>query len=63
MERASSCIGNLRDESPNSEIFYSLKEAQIVIEQWRKYYNTSDPIHRWDIGHQRHRRSGRSRYL
>jgi hypothetical protein len=25
---------------PNGEIFYSLKEAQIVIEQWRKHYNT-----------------------
>jgi hypothetical protein len=26
----------LRDELLNEEIFYSLKEAQIVIEQWRK---------------------------
>ena len=30
----------LRDELLNGEIFYSLKEAQIVIEEWRKYYNT-----------------------
>ena len=30
----------LRDELLNGEIFYSLKEAQIVIEQWRKHYNT-----------------------
>ena len=30
----------LRDELLNSEIFYSLKEAQIVIGQWRKHYNT-----------------------
>jgi putative transposase len=29
----------LRDELLNGEIFYSLKEAQIVIEQWRKHYN------------------------
>ncbi len=29
-----------RDELLNGEIFYSLKEAQIVIEQWRRHYNT-----------------------
>ena len=27
----------------NGEIFYTLKEAQIVIEQWRKHYNTVRP--------------------
>jgi transposase InsO family protein len=27
----------------NGEIFYSLKEAQIVIEQWRVEYNTRRP--------------------
>jgi transposase InsO family protein len=27
--------GKLRDECLNGEIFYSLKEAQVVIEQWR----------------------------
>ena len=27
----------------NGEIFYSLKEAQIVVEQWRKHYNTIRP--------------------
>ena len=32
--------GKLRDEYLNGEIFYSLKEAQIVIEQWRVEYNT-----------------------
>jgi hypothetical protein len=30
----------LRDELLNGEIFYSLKEAQIVIERWRKHFNT-----------------------
>jgi transposase InsO family protein len=30
----------LRDELLNGEIFCSLKEAQIVIEQWRTHYNT-----------------------
>jgi putative transposase len=29
--------GKLRDELLNGDIFYSLKDAQIVIEQWRKY--------------------------
>jgi putative transposase len=35
--------GKLRDECLNGEIFYSLKEATIVIEQWRKHYNTQRP--------------------
>ena len=29
----------LRDELLNGEVFYSLKEAQIIIEQWRHHYN------------------------
>jgi putative transposase len=33
----------LRDECLNGEIFYSLKEAQVVIEQWRVHYNTVRP--------------------
>ena len=32
--------GRFRDELLNGEIFYTLKEAQVVIEQWRKHYNT-----------------------
>lgn len=32
-----------RDELLNGEIFYSLKEAQIVIEQWRQHYKTKRP--------------------
>ena len=32
-----------RDELLNGEVFYSLKEAQIIIEQWRKHYNTIRP--------------------
>ncbi len=35
--------GKLRDECLNGEIFYSLEEAQIVIEQWRVQYNTRRP--------------------
>ena len=33
----------LRDEFLNGEIFYSLKEAQILIENWRRHYNTIRP--------------------
>ena len=32
-----------RDELLNGEIFYTLKEAQIIIEEWRKHYNTKRP--------------------
>jgi transposase InsO family protein len=35
--------GKLRDECLNQEIFYSLREAQVVIEQWRTHYNTKRP--------------------
>jgi transposase InsO family protein len=33
----------LRDELLNSEIFYSLAEAKVIIEVWRCYYNTERP--------------------
>lgn len=33
----------LRDELLNGEIFYSLAEAKIVIESWRRHYNTKRP--------------------
>lgn len=32
-----------RDELLDGEIFYSLKEAQILIESWRKHFNTVRP--------------------
>ena len=32
-----------RDELLNGEIFYTLKEAQIIIEKWRGHYNTVRP--------------------
>jgi putative transposase len=35
--------GKLRDECLNPEIFYSLKEAQVVIEDWRQHDNTRRP--------------------
>ena len=33
----------LRDELLDGEIFYSLAEARIVIESWRRHYNTERP--------------------
>jgi transposase InsO family protein len=33
----------IRDELLNGEIFYSLKEAQIIIEGWRRHYNAVRP--------------------
>jgi putative transposase len=33
----------LRDELLDGEVFYSLKEAKIVIEGWRRHYNNSRP--------------------
>ena len=35
--------GKLRDELLNGEIFYTLKEAQVLIEHWRQHYNTIRP--------------------
>lgn len=35
--------GRMRDEFLNGEIFYSLKEAQVLIEKWRREYNTVRP--------------------
>ena len=35
--------GRLRGELLNGELFYTLKEAQIIIEKWRKEYNTIRP--------------------
>jgi len=35
--------GKMRNELQNGEIFYTLKEAEILIEMWRKEYNTIRP--------------------
>ena len=35
--------GRFRDELLNGEVFYTLREAQIIIEKWRKHYNTKRP--------------------
>src|SRR5690606_26610088 len=33
----------LRDELLDGEIFYTLKEARIIVESWRRHYNTVRP--------------------
>ena len=43
LEEFEKIIGKIRDELLNREIFYSLKEAQVLIEEWRRYYNTKRP--------------------
>jgi putative transposase len=35
--------GKLRDELLNGEIFYTLKEARVLIEMWRRHYNQVRP--------------------
>lgn len=35
--------GKMRYELLNGEIFFSLLEAQVIIEKWRKHYNTKRP--------------------
>ena len=35
--------GKLRDELLNGEIFYNIKEAKVLIENWRREYNTVRP--------------------
>jgi transposase InsO family protein len=35
--------GKLRDELLNGEIFYTVREAKVLIEQWRRHYNTKRP--------------------
>jgi putative transposase len=33
----------LRDELLKGEIFYTLEEAKVIIESWRRHYNTVRP--------------------
>ena len=35
--------GKLRDELLNGEVFYTLKEAQVLIQRWRQWYNRLRP--------------------
>ena len=38
-----SFYGKLCDELHNGEIFYTLQEAQVLIERWRQHYNAIRP--------------------
>ena len=51
--------GKLRDELLDREIFYTLAEAKILIERWRREYNTVRPTARWATARQRLRPSSR----
>jgi transposase InsO family protein len=35
--------GKLRDELLNGEIFYTVQEAKVLVERWRRHYNTVRP--------------------
>lgn len=35
--------GTLRDELLNREIFYGVREAQVIVNQWVRHYNTTRP--------------------
>ena len=35
--------GKLKDELINRKILYSLREVQVLVEQWRREYNTIRP--------------------
>lgn len=38
-----SFIGKMRDELLDREIFYTLDEARVLIDDWRRHYNTKRP--------------------
>lgn len=38
-----SCNGTLRDELLNGELFYTLHEAQVLVERWRCHDNRDRP--------------------
>jgi transposase InsO family protein len=39
--------GKLRDKLLNREIFFAIREAKVLIEQWRLYHNTIRPHSAW----------------
>jgi hypothetical protein len=52
---ATCCNARLRDELLNGEVFYTLREAQIVIESWRRLTTRSGLTPQSDISHQHQR--------
>jgi putative transposase len=53
--------GKLRDEFLNGEIFYSLKEAQILTERWRVEPTRNGRTRHWATGHRRHKPPSQNR--
>ena len=49
----------LRDELLNEEIFYTLREAQVLIETWRRHYNAVRPHGSLGTGRPLRKRSSR----
>ncbi len=45
--------GKLRNELLDREIFFTLKEAQVLIEDWRVHYNPQRPTAHSTTGRQR----------
>jgi len=43
--------GKLRDKLLNGEIFYNLKEAKNIVEQWHQLYNTKRPHSSLNVDH------------
>ncbi len=52
----------LRDELLDGEIFYTLREARIVMESWRRHYNAVRPTPHSDTSRQHRRHSPRGGY-
>ena len=50
----------LRDELLNGEVFTTLREAQVMIENWRRHYNAICPRSSSAIGRQPQKRSSTS---
>ena len=50
--------GTLGEEVLKREIFYSLEEAKVLIEQWRREYNTIRPTARSATDHRPPKRYG-----
>ena len=49
--------GKLRGDLLDGEIFYTLQEALVLIEQWRHRYNRIPPHNALDTGRSLHRRA------
>lgn len=43
MGHVESFNGKLRDELLNGDVFNALREAQVLIEEWRRHYNRVRP--------------------